>query len=76
MQFEKPPTDVSAKIALAQFTPSGTVTLDLRRGLMLESDMHVRAEAPDFDGPGTNYIYVSRSVEKLMDKRVEAASKE
>ena len=32
-------------------------------------------EATDFDGPGTNYLYISRSIEKLMDKRVEAASK-
>jgi hypothetical protein len=75
-KLDKPPTDVSAKIALAQFTPSGTVTLDLRRGVMLESDMSVRAEAPDFDGPGTNYVYVSRCVEKLVDKRVEAARKD
>jgi hypothetical protein len=75
-QFEKAPTDVSAKIALAQFAPTGTVTLDMGRGLMLESDMSVRAEAPDFDGPGTNYLYISRSVEKLMDKRLEAANKE
>jgi hypothetical protein len=75
-KFEKPPTDVGAKIALAQFAPTGTVTLDLRGGVMLESDMSVRAEAADFDGPGTNYIYSSRCVEKLVDKRVEAARKE
>lgn len=75
-QFEKPPTDVSAKIALAQFAPVGKVTLDLRRGLMLESDMSVRMEAPEFDGPGTNYLYTSRSLERLVDKRLEAARKD
>ena len=75
-RFDKPPADVAARIALAQFTPTGTVTLDLRRGLMLESDMSVRAEARDFDGPGTNYVYISRCVEKLMDKRLEAARKD
>jgi hypothetical protein len=75
-RLEKPTEDVNAKIALAQFTPSGTVTLDLRRGVMLHSDMEVRVEAPEFDGPGTHYAYTSRSVEKLIDKRVEAARKE
>ena len=75
-RLEKAPADVSAKIALAQFTPTGTVTLDLRRGVMQESDMSVRAEAADFDGPGTNYVYVSRCIEKLIDKRLEAARKD
>ncbi len=75
-KLEKPASDVTAKIVLAQFMPNGQVTLDLRRGVMVESDMSVRADAPEFDGPGTRYLYTSRSVEKLLDKRVEAARRE
>jgi hypothetical protein len=76
MKLEKPTSDVAAKIALAQFLPTGKATLDLRRGLLLESDMTVASDVPEFDGPGTRYHYASRSVETLLDKRVEAARKE
>ena len=75
-KLEKPTTEMAVRVALAQFLPTGKVTLDLRRGVMLESDMSVWSEAADFDGPGTHYLYTSRSVEKLLDKRVEAARKD
>jgi hypothetical protein len=75
-KLAKPASDATAKIALAQFLPTGKVTLDLRRGVMVHSDMNVREEVPEFDGPGTHYSYTSRSVEKLLDKRVEAARKD
>jgi hypothetical protein len=74
--LESEPTNVGAKMALHQFLPKGKVTLDLKRGLMLESEMTIDKTIDNFEGVNSSYRYTSKAVEKLVDESVQQARKE
>jgi hypothetical protein len=75
-KLEAEAANPGARIALGQFLPTGKVTLDRKRGLMLKSEMAIERTVDDFDGPGSRYHYVSKATETLLDVPAETAAKE
>ncbi len=74
-ELAQPPAAATAKIALAQFTPTGTVTLDLKRGLMLASEMSAAATIPGIAGEDSEYRYRSKATETLVEPAVAGAER-
>jgi hypothetical protein len=65
--LEKEPKEPTAQIALGQFLPKGKVVLDMKRGLLLQSATTVERTVPKFDGEDSEYKFVSRTTERLIE---------